>query len=107
MGNQKTRDRCGNVTFTMDEATNEFTDFLEANKPFVHIILRDLFTAVKGKYTKQGDSWTKDDTEKYIECTKRTQKSPEVQAQETRLRRYGYSLCRCQSRNQGVAIITD
>lgn len=43
----------------MDEATNEFTDFLEANKPFVHIILSDLFTAVKGKYTKQGDVWTK------------------------------------------------
>jgi hypothetical protein len=79
MGNQKTRDRCGNLTFTMDEATNEFTDFLEANKPFVHIILSDLFTAVKGKYTKQGDVWTKNDTEKYIECTKRTQKSPEVQ----------------------------
>lgn len=79
MGNQKTRDRCGNLTFTMDESTNEFTEFLEVNRTFVHIILSDLFTAVKGKYTKQGDTWTKSDTERYIDCTKRTQKSPEVQ----------------------------
>jgi len=80
MANQKTRDRCGNLTFTMDEATNEFVDFLEANKPLIHVTLGQLFTAVKGKYTKQGDEWTMDDTDKFIEANKRTQKSPEVQA---------------------------
>tara|TARA_R100000773_G_C4123795_1_gene57976 strand:- start:14 stop:283 length:270 start_codon:yes stop_codon:yes gene_type:complete len=62
----------------MDESTNEFVEFLETNRPFVHIILGHLFNAVQGKYTKMDDEWTKEDTQKYIDMVKRTQKSPEV-----------------------------
>ena len=79
MSNQRARDYCGNLTFTMEPCEDDYITFLEGNKQYVYTLLSGLFKSLQGTYILKSDSFTRDDLNRFIQAQKNAQKSPEVQ----------------------------
>ena len=41
MSNQRARDYCGNLTFTMEPCEDDYITFLEGNKQYVYTLLKE------------------------------------------------------------------